>query len=397
MNRITGGILLIIGTCLGGAILALPLVTAAGGYWHAALLLGGMWLLMTIGAFFVLEVTLWLPPGANLISMSKATLGRIGAGVTWVSYLLLFYSLISAYTAGGADLLANLLSYLSIYLPAKLNAVLFVLLLGSIVFYGIRAVDCANRALLSVKLLAFFLLLGLISSRVDIALLPVGHSSALLFAVMPVITAFGFAIIMPSLRAYLNSDVKALRKVLALGSLFPLICYLLWDFVVQASIQTSGPTGLAQMAHSAHSVSDLTEALSRRLHSHWIDYVTHLFTSICITTSFLGVSLCLSDFLADGLHIKQTLKGRWLIMLITYLPPVLLVWFYPGAFIGALGYAGIFCIILLMLLPSAMTWSGRYIKGIATGYRVCGGKWLLSLHLLLSLFLFVFGIYQQIF
>jgi tyrosine-specific transport protein len=76
-------------------------------------------------------------------------------------------------------------------------------------------------------------------------------------------------------------------------------------------------------------------------------------------TAFLGVSLCLYSFLADGLKLRETGGHGVGLFLLTFLPPLVLVIFYPGAYIYALSYAGIFCIILLLLLPALMCYFGR--------------------------------------
>ncbi len=391
-SKVFGGILLVIGTSIAGSILALPMVTAAGGYAHSSLLLFSVWVLMTIGAFLIMEVTLWLPEGSNLISMAKATLGKKGAFVTWIAYLLLLYSLLSAFIAGGADLVANLLMMIHVHLPSSLNAILFTLLFGAVVADGIRSVDWANRGLMSVKIGSFVLLVVLIMPHVHLNNLIVGQWKAIPAAILPVITSFGYAIVMPTLRTYFKSHVRALRLTIIIGSFIPLFCYLLWNFVVQGSIVTPGAQGLSAMAQSAHAVGDLTRALSTRLGSDVISSLTHLFTIICITTSFLAVSLCLNDFLADGLHIQQNFTGKAKTIALTFLPSLLIVLFSPGIFIKALSYAGIFCIILLMLLPALMCWSGRYRKKIAHGYQFFGGKGLLWFEIIISLVLLCYAV-----
>ena len=70
-----GGILLIVGTSIGGGMLALPVANAATGFWQSSLFLLICWSLMTFGAFFILEANLYLPPGKHMVSMSAATLG----------------------------------------------------------------------------------------------------------------------------------------------------------------------------------------------------------------------------------------------------------------------------------------------------------------------------------
>ena len=126
-NRMFGGVLLIMGTSIGGGMLALPIVTAQAGFVPAVLLMVGVWFFMTMGAFWLLEVNLYLPERNNLISMARATLGLPGQIVAWLSYLLLLYCLLSAYIAGGGDVTQHLLASLHVSLPYWLSAVVFIL------------------------------------------------------------------------------------------------------------------------------------------------------------------------------------------------------------------------------------------------------------------------------
>ncbi len=390
-SKLIGGVLLIVGTSIGGGMLALPMAAAAGGFFHSMLLFLGAWIVTVLAAFYILEVNLWLPEGTNLVSMAKVTLGKPGQLVTWFAYLLLLYSLLSAYIAGGTDLFHSLLLLVHINSPHWLDSVLFVMILGAILYYGVRAVDWVNRGLMSTKLIAYILLVVLITPHINVMKLEGGHVLLLSGAVMVVITSFGYATIVPTLRTYFKSNVSALRFTIAVGSLVPLICYLLWNMVVQGSIASSGNHGLVHMAVSGHAVSNLTNALSTRLGSQIIDGLTHFFTSICIATSFLGVSLCLSDFLTDGLKIGTSVSRRLFIVGLTLMPPLAIILFYPDVFIIGLNYAGIFCVVLLMLLPALMVWSGRYVTKLASGYEVTGGKLFIILEILISLALLVFA------
>lgn len=392
-SRLIGGILLIIGTSIGGSMLALPMATAAGGFMHSTLLFLGAWIIMTIGAFLILEVNLWLPEGTNLVSMAKATLGPYGALITWLVYLVLLYSLLSAYVAGGSDLLDNLLTQANVHLSPWLSAVLFTCLFGYVVSNGVRVVDIVNRGLMSTKLIAYVFLVALIMPHVDIKKLYGGHAKLLAPAVMMVITSFGYGTIIPTVRSYLKSDAKQLRIAIAIGSLIPLVCYFLWDMSVQGTLASSGPQGLISMAHSQHSVSELTTAISTHLGSAAIDTLAHVFTSICITTSFLGVALGLTDFLADGFHVKKRGTGKLIVMATAFLPPLLLVLFLHGIFLTGLEYAGICCLILLVILPCLMVWRGRYVKNMHNGFQLLGGKTLIATEFLIAIFLLAFGIF----
>lgn len=386
--KILGGMLLVVGTSIGGGMLALPVATATLGFMGATAFLITAWALMTYGALLLLEVNLWLPPKTNLISMSHKTLGFPGQAIAWVAYLLLLYSLLAAYISGGGDVLHHLLQPLGLAISEQVSAVLFVVLVSSIVYRGIKAVDHVNRYLMITKLVAFIVLVACVFPFVDLHKITRPQLSFSMAAIVIVITSFGFASIVPSLRVYYEDDVKALKKVIFIGSLIPLVCYIAWIWVIHGVLSESE---LFSMLEQGHTTSALMQALSAVSHNAWLKTSADLFVSFSVVTSFLGVSLGLSDFLADGLRMPKEGKKKKYVFLLTFLPPLIIVLFNQNIFLKGLDYAGVCCIVLLMLLPSLMAWFGRYHKKIATGYRVKGGRVVLIIMMLAAVLLVLFG------
>ncbi|MCC5013518.1 MULTISPECIES: amino acid permease [unclassified Legionella] len=393
-SRFIGGILLIVGTSIGGGMLALPVANAATGFWQSSLFLLLCWAIMTLGALFILEANLYLPPGKHMVSMAAATLGVPGLFLAWLSYLFLLYTLLAAYISGGADVFGNLFGKLGIPIDEWQASLVFTVLFGLVVYGGIRRVDLLNRGLMFGKLAVYLLLVVLIAPHVNFTHFQGGHYQYITGTVMILITSFGFAIIVPNLRDYFNDDVKALKQVVLIGSLIPLLCYLAWDAVIMGSLSSHGEQGLIALMHDDHTTSALAATLSNTVQNNVISSLFNFFTSICMLTAFLGVSLCLISFLADGL--KMTQKGRqgFGLFLLTFVPPLLIVIYYPGAYIHALSYAGIFCVILLLLLPALMTLYGR--KKFSSRYHVPGGKIAQWLVIISSVVLLINAIWQLV-
>ncbi len=389
-SRFIGGILLIVGTSIGGGMLALPIANAATGFWQSSFFLLICWLLMTLGALFILEVNLYLPPGKNMISMASATLGNSGLVVAWLSYLFLLYSLLSAYISGGADVINGLLQHINIHIPDWQLTVLFTLMFGLVVYGGIRAVDLLNRNLMFAKLAVYAVLVVLISPSIHLEHFQGGAAHYITSSVMILITSFGFAIIIPNLREYFNDDVKQLKKVIIIGSLIPLFCYLAWDAVIIGSLPSQGQDGLIALMNDAHATSKLAGLIEHQISNNLISSLFNFFTTICMLTAFLGVSLCLISFLADGLAMEKKGKEGIVLFLLTFLPPVIIVIFYPGAYLYALNYAGFFCVILLLLLPALMSFFGR--RHYASHFTVFGGKFCQLALIICSLILLVIAI-----
>lgn len=358
-SKLIGGILLIMGTSIGGGMLALPISTAEVGFTNSLIFLFLCWAIMTAGALLVLEVNLRLPAGSNMISMAKSTLGLPGQIIAWITYLFLLYTLLSAYISGGSDVLNSLLHKAHIDVPNWLAAIVFTTLFSLVVYKGIRSVDFVNRGLMFGKLGIYLLLIAIISPHVSPIGLTGGKASAFAGTLMILVTSFGFASIVPSLRDYFEDDVNSLRRVILFGSLIPLVCYILWDAAIMGVISRDGENGLLALMKSDHATSGLTEALSHSVQSQWISGFFGFFTSICMLTAFLGVSLGLFDFLADGLQLKKSGNQGKYTLALTFLPPLAVVIINPGIYLHALSYAGICCVVLLLLLPALMAWKGR--------------------------------------
>jgi tyrosine-specific transport protein len=244
-------------------------------------------------------------------------------------------------------------------------------------------------------LCVYFILVFLIAPHINLENFYGGNYRYITSSVMILITSFGFAIIVPNLRDYFDDDIKTLRKVIVIGSLIPLVCYLAWDVVIIGSLPSQGKHGLASLMHSEHTTSDLAQTLSNTIQNTLISSLFNLFTSICMLTAFLGVALCLISFLADGFKMVQRGYPGFILFILTFLPPLLIVIYYPGAYIHALNYAGIFCVILLLLLPACMTLFGR--NKFSSPFHVPGGgysQWLViisSIILLINAFWEIIG------
>jgi tyrosine-specific transport protein len=380
--KVAGSVLMILGTALGAGMLALPVVSSQQAFLITALMLVTTWFLMTAGAFALLEVNLWFPSGSNLVSMAKGTLGKSGKVLVWVVYLALLYCLICSYLSGAGDVLSGLLASVNLIIPLWVCDCLALLILGSIVVIGMSSVDRANRVLMFFKILAYLFVVIMIMPNVQLSHL-VRHSDSWHWSVLTVMaTSFGFAIIVPSLRSYLGAEQAQLNKILLIGSCIPLIIYLLWSFVVQGVLRHSA---LQTILHSNVANTLLINNLQQVMGNAWVAKALSFFVSICVMTSFLGVSVCLIDFIADGAKLSKSGGQGFIVYACAYLPPLVLVVLGSSIFYKALQYAGLCCVLLLMLLPLLMLYVGRYHQQRQQAPILIGGRLLVLFFIMISL------------
>jgi tyrosine-specific transport protein len=395
MGKMIGSIFLLMGTLIGGGMLAIPLVSSGVSFLYTALLLICMWMLMLFTGLLFLEVNLAYPfPQTNFSSMASHTLGKMGKILTATSYLILLYSLVAAYVSAGGSLLNQGLQLMQIHIPTQIASLLFVLLLGGFVIHGIRAVDYLNRLFFSLKALFLLLVLFLSFPKIHISYLSSAqHSGKFLWAAAPIfLCAFGYHILIPVLSQYLNYKKNRIRFVLFLGSFFTLILYLLWLAVTMGAIPRESFLALAEQKGS---VGEFVSLFSNLLKSRWIESALLGFANITVTTCFLGVCLGLFDFLADFLKKQKLPKEKMQIALLTFIPPLGFAILFPKGFVFALGNAAIGVAISHVILPAWMVFHLRK-KKIASCYQVFGGNLLLGIVFLLGVALILLQLLQDL-
>jgi tyrosine-specific transport protein len=378
LKNAIGGVALLAGTAIGAAILALPVSTAHLGFVQTIGIYVVCWFFMTMGALYLLETNLLTGYGSNLISMAEKTLGKPGKAVVWVVYLLLLYTLTSAYLSGaGAWIHQGMTQYNTEMSPfvAALCATFVTLL---VIILGTTVTDWVNR----------FLMIGLIGCFVSLLFGTMGHvQSELLFSgtfafdagPLPIIiTAFGSAIVIPSITEYLHGNVRQLFWVVLIGSIIPLIVYILWEITMTGIIPFAE---LLNIQQHGHPVTDVPVVLQEILHNLKISRLSFFFSIFALITSLLGVSLSLFDFLADGLQLKKRSTQKLILALVAFVPPLIFIFFYPQGFTLILSFAGIFVSLLLGIFPVLMAWQGRYRLQEPRELQIIGGKFMMLLTL----------------
>ncbi|GAB4188197.1 MAG: aromatic amino acid transport family protein [Simkaniaceae bacterium] len=376
ISKTTGSIFLVAGTSIGAGMLALPISTGTSGIVYSCLLFLAAFLFMLMTLFLLLEVTLWSKkPGANLISIAREQLGVGGEVIAWASFLLLLYSVAAAYISAGGSLLNTVINWgFGVNFSPKVGIGIFIALFGCFVVFETKAVETVNRFFVFSLIAVFFALIFFTAPLVSTENFPKGTTTYLWSAVPIVVLSFTSHIIVPSLKTYLGGNIKRLRRVLWIGSLIPLIFYLVWEFLILGVLPPSGEFSLEAIAKQRHPVAALTLALHSLLDFPIVSLIVGLFSFFALATSFFGVSLSLYDFLADGFRIKKNAAGRIILLFLMFAPPLLFSLFYPKGFMLALSYAGVFVAVLYGLLPAAMVWKGRYVKHIKEPYQVPGGR-----------------------
>lgn len=380
-SPIWAGSLLVAGTAIGGGMLALPVLTSQGGFIPSLAIYLLCWLFMAATGLLLLELTLTYGAGSNLITLAEKTLGRYGKAATWVLYLYMFYCLTVAYLVGCGEIINQFV--LSGH-SQTWGIFLFTLIFAPMVWVGAKFIGPFNSYMMIalIGLYCLFVIIGF--PHVNPEFLKRTEWKLSLIALPIAFTSFAFQGIIPTLVTYLNSDKRALRKAILLGSFIPLVIYVIWQWLILGIVPVEGEYGLkSALDHGDNAIMPL---------KHFIDnpflvLIGTGFAFFALLTSFFGVTLGLKDFLADGLKIEKTALGRLRLCLYVFLPPLLFALVYPNVFLIALDWAGGYgSALLLGLLPILMAYKKRYVLNDLRFQELKGGKWVLAALLLFVLF-----------
>ncbi len=357
-NRFWGSTLIIAGTTIGAGMLALPLITASVGWGLSILLMFSVWAVSAAGGLLMAEAAKACPDDTSLHGMVGTLLGRNGQYVSAGASMFLYYALCAAYIAGSSGLLQGAMQALfDVQLNGAAASVLVTGLSALIVSAGTGTVDSINRILFPLMLVALAVLLAVLSPSVDPVHLnyePVNLNVGVVLAALPVLyTSFGFHVVVPSMGRYLGNCQTSLRRAVIIGSLIPMMVYLIWQLVVNGVL---GGERLVSM--SGDPVIGMIGGLASYTGISWISTVVSAFGALALITSFLGVALGLHDYLVEACAARQ-IKGRMPVVSVTFLPPLVIAILIPGGFVAALGYAALALVFLAAFLPAAMVWKVR--------------------------------------
>ena len=387
IGHLFGAIFLVAGTCIGGGMLALPLMTGLSGFIPSSVMLIVCWIFMTCTGLLFLEANIWLGSGKHIITMAQELLGRSGKWITLFLYLYICYASLVAYVSVGSDLLLEVSQAGAITLNKTGACVLFGLFFGVFIYLGTNTVGRINSLLIAGMIVSYFGIVMLGTKEVSSHNLTISRWGSSILAIPILLTSFSFQTMMPSLTPYLKGNVKFLRWAIILGTGIPLIAYLIWDWLILGIVPLEGEHGLRAAMQAALPV---TRPLQYVVNNRWVYYLAGFFSFFALVTSFLGISLGLYDFLADGLKVaKRGMNKLWLTFVV-FIPTILFAIFVPNIFLAALDSTGGYGdAILNGIIPALMVWRGRYLFKKEGEQRLAGGKPTLLIIILFSIFVVV--------
>ena len=333
-----------------------------------------VWLYMAVSGLLIAEANLYVraqvgQEEAGLLATIEYLLGKGGAIASAILYLFIHYALLVAYTARGGDILAAVSNS-----PLWVGHVIFTVLLGSLLFFGKETfVGRLNSVLLLGIILSFFSLVALTVGDLKIVTATEStnvsmHWDAIATVIPVMFVAFVYHNVVPVVAARLEGDKARIRQAIFLGSLIPLVLFLVWNAVILLSV--------------GQSVGDPIKQLQNGVNGSRLGAAVSVFSELAVTTSFIGFVYGLLSFFNDAFSKNIFSKDIWseryerpAKFALVFLPPLALSVLSPTIFFDAIEIAGAFGVsILFGVLPAAMVWKVRYGSEEETERLVPGKK-----------------------
>ncbi|USO01704.1 MAG: hypothetical protein H6849_01500 [Alphaproteobacteria bacterium] len=358
-SRVWGGIFIIAGTTLGAGMLAFPIVGLRVGVSASFSIMLFYWLYMLITAILAAEVVIRSGSLATIPEIAGKVLGPGWSYVGAIALLLLFGSLMVAYTVSGASILKNVLGDL-IPLSQGGCMVLMAGIFGPVIVGKIPALDKINRHLFFLMIVALGLMSVIIwgSPPPAVMVRPYTPRFSDLAAVIPVLfTTFGFQGSIPVIIKYVGTRRRDVWLTFGLGSFIPLLVYILWQHVALDGLSADAYIQAREL--EIDNVGPFLKLLKETALENSSDTVGILFSAsaqtfafFAIVTSYIGVGLTLKDYAHNVLAKTPVFATSLRQFLVISGVPLMAALVYPHAFIGALGFAGLMLLVLAVILPS---------------------------------------------
>ncbi|MBM4211250.1 MAG: hypothetical protein FJ186_01755 [Gammaproteobacteria bacterium] len=395
MNKsiIFSGACLIAGTTIGATVLVL--IGAVVGYNFAQVLALYVcaWLLMTITGLMMAEVCIKMPAGHSFLSLIGHYWGDFGKwAMSFVFYLLMFFLLCSYLNILGHNSQGSF-EKLGFHYSADVWIGLWVLVLTILMMIGRHILQELNAGFVVIMLIGFVVLYVIIMPHCHFSNLmhlqetysmTVEGPMSLLF----LINAFGFHIIIPTVRNSLGEDnLGGIYQIIWLGAIIPLILYLLWYVVSISLLPIEFINSNATQIPLERWGLLITDTIKQVSDSNIIYFALVLLHFTFVLTSIIGISLALYDLIADFFQTRGIKQIHALLVTLSLVPSYLFVHFETKGIRAFLYYAGVLVILLNVILPALLLAQERSNRPYMKFYQAVP-TWLIYIVIILGIALF---------
>jgi len=362
---------LLCGTVIGAGVLGIPYVIAKAGF------LTGLLTILILGSailFLILffgEVILRTPGNHQIPGYAEKYLGKWGKRIMLFSMFAGIYGALVAYLIGEGESLSAIFGFTPL-----IFSLIFFVISAILVYLGLKTIvkyELVFSTIILILVLAISIF-SIFSGKFNLANLATFNLKNILIPYGVILFAFVGAAAIPEMKECLCRDRKQLKKSILIGSIIPILFYLIFAFAVV------GTTGI-------NTTEVATIGLGNLLGPSILIF-GNLFAIFAMFTSFLTLGLAMKQIYMYDYKIKPFLSWA-----LTVFIPLIIFLIGAKSFIKVIGITGAFAGGIDGILIVLMFWRARKYGERQPEFKL-GKKHLIGFLLIL---VFIIGIINQIF
>ncbi|HII15173.1 MAG TPA: hypothetical protein HA362_02575 [Nanoarchaeota archaeon] len=313
-KHLLGAVATLIGLIIGAGVLGIPAVIAKSGFLIGAVHIVVLGIAAMLINLYVGEIALRTEGKHQLTAYAGKYLGRWGKHAMLIALLITIYGALAAYLVGESVSISGLFGIS----PAVAMAVFFALM-AVLVFRGLNIIEGAELYLNIFRFAAIAVLLAFVLMKLDLQNLAAVNLQYSFLPYGVVFFALMGASAVPAVKEVLKTNRKLVKRAIIIGSLFPVVFYLLFAFAFVGAFGDSvGEIATADLGMGGY-----------------IAAFGNIFAIVSMATAFLVLALALKWVYEYDYKIN-----RHVAFLLTCAVPLVLVLAGVSRFSAVLGITG---------------------------------------------------------
>jgi tyrosine-specific transport protein len=363
----------LVGTIVGAGILGIPYVVAKAGILYGLIMIVLVGLAFLFLNLFAGEFVLRTKKQHQLTGYAEKYLGPTGKKFMLLSMLINIYGALTAYLIGEGATLHSIFKFGS----PIIYTLIFFTICFIIIYQGVKATGKMELYLISLLLLVVVIIGFLSWNNIKSSNFTSFNPAFFFLPYGVVLFALMGSPAIPEMQEVLGKDKKIMKKAIIIGSLIPVVLYLVFTLII------AGVVGVEQFEVLQPNERIATVALS--LYSFPIlGVLANILAVLSMFTSFLTLGLAL----VEVYHFDYKLSRKWALGL-TFIVPLILVLFNLTSFIAILGITGVIAGGLDGILVTLIYWKAKKLGDRKPEY-VMGNHYILGT-VLIGMFLLGIG------
>jgi tyrosine-specific transport protein len=305
----------LMGAIIGAGILGIPYVIAKAGFFYGILNIVIIGLLVLFMNLCLGEIVLRTPNNHQLTGYAEKYLGKHGKRIMGFAMIFGIYGAMMAYLIGVGNTLSNMLGKTPMFF-----GILFFVFVSSMIYFGIKSVGRTEMIMNILKSTAFVVICGILLFFAKTSNLPSFNPAYIFLPYGAIIFAFIGTAAIPEMREELRKNEQKLKKAILIGSIVPVIFYILFALFVVAT------TGSATTEIATHGL---------KLISFPLFIISNIFAVLAMATAALVLGVALKETYMYDFHLKPFLAWA-----LTCIIPFLMFFFARKGFIDIISLTG---------------------------------------------------------